>query len=286
MIKIPIGLRLLALVASLTGFYTFVGQMVPQKEVHPPRDTQIAEDVNTEEMVRVGQEIFEGKGICVTCHTIGNTSGVLRFPDLEGVGARAGSRIGGLDDVGYLAQTLYEPNAFIVDGFSPGMPVANKPPIGLTDDEILAVIAFLQSLGGEPTVTMATQLTADGSGAETAVVAAVAEFDDAPPPAATPHAAGGGADVGGADVGNGERLYGMTCVVCHGDRAQGNEALNAPRLAGQESWYIERQLKNFAAGARGTDPTDIFGMQMRPMAMTLNGDQEIADVAAFLSSLN
>jgi hypothetical protein len=34
------------------------------------------------------------------------------------------------------------------------MPVINKPPIGLTDQEILAVIAYLQSLGGKVTVTM------------------------------------------------------------------------------------------------------------------------------------
>ena len=91
---------------------------------------------------------------------------------------------------------------------------------------------------------------------------------------------------GSANLENGRQLYSATCVVCHGDRAQGNPALNSPRLAGQESWYVERQLKNFISGARGTDPSDVFGMQMRPMAMTLRSDQDIADVAAWLSSLN
>ena len=43
---------------------------------------------------------------------------------------------------------------FIVPGFNPGMPVINKPPIGLSDQEILAVIAYLQSLGGKVTVTL------------------------------------------------------------------------------------------------------------------------------------
>src|SRR5262249_3693855 len=52
--------------------------------------------------------------------------------------------------------TIYEPNAFIVPGFNPGMPVINKPPIGLTDQEILCVIAYLQTLGGTPTVTLQT----------------------------------------------------------------------------------------------------------------------------------
>jgi hypothetical protein len=35
----------------------------------------------------------------------------------------------------------------------------NKPPIGLTDQEILCVIAYLQSLGGTPTVTLQTSTT-------------------------------------------------------------------------------------------------------------------------------
>jgi mono/diheme cytochrome c family protein len=100
---------------------------------------------------------MEGKGLCFTCHTIGK-QGALRFPDLEGIGARAGSRLPGLSDVDYLAQSLYEPNAFVVPGFNPGMPTINKPPIGLTDQEILAVIAYLQSLGGKCTVTMESKV--------------------------------------------------------------------------------------------------------------------------------
>jgi hypothetical protein len=37
------------------------------------------------------------------------------------------------------------------------MPPVNQPPIGLTDQEILAVIAALQTLGGTPTVTLQTK---------------------------------------------------------------------------------------------------------------------------------
>ena len=36
------------------------------------------------------------------------------------------------------------------------MPAINKPPIGLTDQEILCVIAYLQTLGGTATVTLQT----------------------------------------------------------------------------------------------------------------------------------
>jgi len=106
-------------------------------------------------MVKVGREVMDSKGLCFTCHTIGKT-GALRFPDLDGVAGRAATRVPGLNDVEYFAQTLYEPEKFIVPGFNPGMPVINKPPIGLTDQEILCVIAYLQTLGGTATVTLQT----------------------------------------------------------------------------------------------------------------------------------
>jgi hypothetical protein len=111
--------------------------------------------MSTADMAKIGREIMEGKGICLTCHTIGKT-GALRFPDLQGIGARAATRVPGLNDVEYLAQSLYEPTAFIVPGFPPAMPPVNQPPIGLTDQEILCVIAELQTLGGTPTVTLKT----------------------------------------------------------------------------------------------------------------------------------
>lgn len=153
--RVPLIVRIGALVLVTTAFYTYVGQMVPQKEVLPPQETVLASDLTTADMVQVGREIVEGKGLCATCHTIGK-SGALRFPDLEGIGVRAASRVAGLSDVEYMAQSMYEPDAFVVPGFNPGMPAIHRPPIGLTDQEILCVIAYLQSLGGTPTVTLQT----------------------------------------------------------------------------------------------------------------------------------
>ena len=153
---IPLIPRIGALVLATTGFYAYVGSMVPQNEVQPPPTSiVIPADLTTEQMVTVGREVMDTKGLCFTCHTIGR-SGALRFPDLAGVDERAKTRVQGLSDVDYFAQSLYEPEAFIVPGFNPGMPVINRPPIGLTDQEILCVIAYLQSLGGTPTVTLQT----------------------------------------------------------------------------------------------------------------------------------
>jgi hypothetical protein len=73
------------------------------------------------------------------------------------------------------------------------MPVINKPPIGLTDQEILCVIAYLQTLGGQTTVTMATKLKyqaghepAAGEAAPTAAAAPAAAPPAAAPPVAAP----------------------------------------------------------------------------------------------------
>jgi cytochrome c oxidase subunit II len=62
--------------------------------------------------------------------------------------------------------------------------------------------------------------------------------------------------------------------------------MNAPALAGREEWYLIRQLRNFKSGIRGSNPQDIYGLQMAPMAQVLATDQAIEDVAAYLSSLH
>ena len=172
---IPHTARIALLVLATTAFYGYVGQMVPQSEVQPPEEIAIRADLTTPELVEIGREIAEGKGLCRTCHTIGQT-GALRFPDLSGVAARATERVPGLSDVEYFAQSLYEPDSYVVAGFNPGMPAINRPPIGLTDQEILCVIAYLQSLGGTPTVTLQT---------------AHQYFTPQPPPGAAPAAAPG-----------------------------------------------------------------------------------------------
>lgn len=141
----------------VTAFYNYVGQMVPQKETYPPKTIELSDDLTTEEMVDVGLQIAAGKGTCLTCHTIGSTASG-RYPDLANIGSIAATRKEGMSAVEYLAESLYEPNTYIVEGFLPGMPVVNKAPINLTDQEILAVIAWLQSLGGTPSVTMQTEL--------------------------------------------------------------------------------------------------------------------------------
>ena len=85
------------------------------------------------------------------------------------------------------------------------------------------------------------------------------------------------------NVQRGAALY-RTCTVCHGGRAEGNEALNAPRLAGQSDWYLVSQLQNYRAGIRGAHG-DIPGAQMRASTGVLADDTAVVDVVAYINTL-
>jgi cytochrome c oxidase subunit 2 len=86
------------------------------------------------------------------------------------------------------------------------------------------------------------------------------------------------------DVAAGKALYAV-CAACHGAGGEGNLAVNAPKLSGQGTWYLARQLRQFKQGARGTAEKDVFGKMMAPMAATLADDKAIADVVAYIASL-
>ena len=77
----------------------------------------------------------------------------------------------------------------------------------------------------------------------------------------------------------------MVCSTCHGAEGEGNTALNAPALAGQQDWYLKRQLIKYKDGVRGTHPDDIYGMQMRPMAMMLTDEAKMDEVVAYIAQL-
>ncbi|MGH8195199.1 MAG: c-type cytochrome [Woeseiaceae bacterium] len=94
------------------------------------------------------------------------------------------------------------------------------------------------------------------------------------------------ADTEGRVAGNaaaGAAQYAV-CAACHGPAGQGMQNLNAPKIAGQEAWYLKRQLQKYKAGIRGTDEEDVFGKQMMPMARTLATDEAIDNVIAHIAT--
>jgi cytochrome c553 len=75
------------------------------------------------------------------------------------------------------------------------------------------------------------------------------------------------------------------CTVCHGAHGNGNPAINAPKIAGIEPWYLKRQLQLFREGARGTKESDLPGMEMQPVGVPLD-DGEIDAVVAYVATFN
>ncbi|MFQ5803377.1 MAG: c-type cytochrome [Candidatus Methylomirabilales bacterium] len=120
----------------------------------------------------VGREIFWGRGRCHTCHSVGSEGSAIRGPNLGepgptglpiGVRAvqRAKERSGQTGKqytrTDYLIESMVEPKAYLVEGYSGIMPVIYRPPIALSPDEIKAVATYLQSIGGEVDVAAITK---------------------------------------------------------------------------------------------------------------------------------
>jgi len=80
----------------------------------------------------------------------------------------------------------------------------------------------------------------------------------------------------------GQQSYAI-CATCHGQNGEGNQALNAPKIAGLQTWYLERQLNYFKSGVRGGED-DTLGAQMAPMAQVLD-DAGVRNVSAYIASL-
>ena len=86
------------------------------------------------------------------------------------------------------------------------------------------------------------------------------------------------------DIKAGKKAY-IVCVSCHGANGEGNRALNSPKIAGLQDWYIESQLYKYRKGIRGVHAKDIYGQQMRPMAMSIASDAEVRNVAIYIANL-
>ena len=87
----------------------------------------------------------------------------------------------------------------------------------------------------------------------------------------------GNATAGGANY--------AVCSACHGPQGEGNQQLNAPKLAGLDAWYVRRQLLNYQQGIRGTGAGDQFGPQMAPMSQLVADPGTRENVLAYIETL-
>ncbi|MBI4391672.1 MAG: cytochrome c [candidate division NC10 bacterium] len=177
------GVRVTLFGLAVIAAYSLYANSIPQIESRPPEElTAEAGTLGPEALAQAGERIFFGKGACSVCHTIHQAGG--RGPDLMGVGARAATRKPGMSGTAYLVESLVNPTAFVVPGYPPIMPPATRPPVGLNRTELLAVIAYLQSLGGQVTVrevdlpSLTPETAAAAAGPSAAVPAALVAAGD------------------------------------------------------------------------------------------------------------
>src|SRR5579872_3418076 len=76
-----------------------------------------------------------------------------------------------------------------------------------------------------------------------------------------------------------------TCVPCHNSDGSGNPEVGAPNIAGMRAWYVERELDKFRAGVRGMHFSDVEGLRMRPMALSLSSEDDVKSVAHYVETL-
>ena len=87
------------------------------------------------------------------------------------------------------------------------------------------------------------------------------------------------------DVERGEDVY-ITCSKCHGNDGEGKYTMYAPRLAGQQDWYLKRQLHNYKHGIRGgSHDNDWVGPMMALMSRMLRDEESMDDVIAYINSM-
>jgi cytochrome c2 len=156
-------------VALIAGF----ASLIPQVESPAPQVLEISGDLAGTELAALGQEVLESpEAGCLACHAIGREG--LRAPDLGGIGGRAAERIPGQSAEAYLHESIIDPCSFVVEGYDCIMPQTLAQTLGTA--KVTAVVAYLQSLGGEITVSLSADAAeGDEGGGAAGVVGTTAE---------------------------------------------------------------------------------------------------------------
>jgi len=248
------NLKILLTVVATLSVYTLVANIIPQVRSAVPEEIVLTADTSPEELVAIGEELFNGVGGCTACHGLGT-----RAPDLLGVvGTACETRIPGMSCKDYLWESLTAPTSFVVEGFQPIMLDQSRL---LSQAQLWALVAFLEDQGGTVTVTaddFASALAADA----------------APPPA--PPAAEEAGPIDARSV-----IEANACLACHS--LGGTGAQLAPpfeSLGGKDPEYIRRSiLEPNADVAQGFEA---FAGTMPPTYGQLLSEDELEALVQFL----
>ena len=143
------NVAILAVTVGVIGFYTAVAHLIPQLQSEVPAAVSLGSGASTEELVAAGEQVFNQ--VCTACHGLGTRAPNL-LTDHAGqgpIGQRCAAALGERCK-DYLHRSLLSPGDSLLSGFQNIMPVMTTQ---LDGDQIWAVVAFLQSQGGEVTVS-------------------------------------------------------------------------------------------------------------------------------------
>lgn len=214
------NLKIVLTVVGTLAVYTGVANMIPQVRSEVPETLQLGADATPEELVAAGERVYRGAGGCEACHGLGT-----RAPDLLGeIGTRCAERVPEMGCKEYLHESMVNPGAYVVEGFQPIMPDMSRT---LSPVQIWAVVAFLESQGGEVTVTSADIPATGGAGAGAGTGGA--------------GGAGGGGETAASAPAEIFRTFG--CPACHLFQGEGAE-IGPPfaEMAGKDPAYIRRGI--------------------------------------------
>ncbi len=245
------NLRIFSVVIGTLALFTLVANSIPQVQSEVPQELSFGANVSEAELVSSGENLYNGAGGCVACHGLGTRAPNLLTDDggTGTIGVRCAGRVSGEDCKTYLYMSMTDPASFLVEGYNPIMPDMRR---SLSNAQIWSLVAFLQSQGGEVTVSGA-DVTEEAGGATPAATTA--------PAAATPAT---------ASLDPVEIMRANTCLVCHQFNGEGTPM--GPPFDGMggrvQADYIRESILNPSAGASpgfeafiGVMP-QIFGTQL------------------------
>jgi len=238
--------KVVLFVAGFLLLFVYIGFSIPQSDSKPPAETvfDVSAIKTKQDLAKIGQSIFFGNGKCALCHSIGDNSG--RCPNLEIKGGQLTRE--------FLYESLTQPSKYIYmdytasppRAFPAHMPVINKPPIDLDPNELLSVISFIQSQGGEVTVEPSEIVVGDSA----------ASLGRAGDPAA------------------GQKTFArMNCAKCH------SADLLRAKLANKDEGMIRLAILDANAGIK-TDPKPVHKGFDQALSV-----RDFNDLTAYLAGL-
>jgi len=213
-----------------------------------------------------GEQLFQQS--CASCHTIGGGDTV--GPDLAGVLDRS--------DREFVKQFILAPDAMIAAGDPTATALLEKygvpmPNLGLTEDQVASLIAYLEAAGG----------TAGGGGSTTTTPATTTPAETTP--ATTTPAAVAGNAAAGHDLFTGSTQFangGPPCMSCH--TIAGLSGLGGGNVGPVADLTNAAAKYGGEAGLTGVLTTIAFPTMQPIFANQPLTPQEVADLVAFIAA--